>query len=210
MAWDQALLQRFRNGEASAMAEVYRTHVGSLTRILRAAAFRGAPVFARLRNPCELDNVLLEVFARAFEPRARQAYDGLRGFELFLMGIARNVLLEQLRMREDAVGLELGTLVDSAVPDEATDVQVLLEDRELAALLEAFKRELVGEELQLFELRYVEQLGQEAAASRLGQTRIQLRRREQKLRLRLLEFLKRRGYLENRSASGWSFVKGDA
>lgn len=192
------------------MAEVYRAHVGSLTRILRAAAFRGAPVFARLRNPGELDNVLLEVFARAFEPRTRQAYDGLRGFELFLMGIARNVLLEQLRMREDAVGLELGTLVDSAMPDEATDVQVLLEDRELAGLIDAFKRELSAEEQTLFELRYVDQLGQEAAAQRMGQTRIQLRRREQKLRVRLLEFLKSRGYLEDRSASGWGLAKGDA
>jgi RNA polymerase sigma-70 factor (ECF subfamily) len=210
MAWDQALLQRFRNGEANAMAEVYRSHVGSLTRILRAAAFRGAPVFTRLRNPHELDNVLLEVFARAFEPRARQAYDGQRGFELFLMGIARNVLLEEARVREDAVGLELSALVDEALPAELSDLHVQLEDRELDGLLDAFKRELGADERKLFELRYVEQLGQEASAQQLGQTRIQLRRREQKLRSSLLEFLKRRGYLEDRAASGWSFAKGDA
>jgi RNA polymerase sigma-70 factor (ECF subfamily) len=210
MPWDQALLFRFRNGEADAMAEVYRAHVGSLTRILRAAAFRGATVFSRLRNPNELDNVLLEVFARAFEPRARQSYDGQRGFELFLTGIARNVLLEQARVREDAVGLELDSLVDEALPSEAHDIQMAFEDRELNSLLEAFKQELSDEERQLYALRYVEQLGQEAAAEKLGQTRIQLRRREQKLRLRLLEFLKQRGYLEDRAASGWSFVKGDA
>ena len=192
------------------MAEVYRSYVGNLTRILRASAFRGPALFARLRDPAELDNVLLEVFARAFEPRARQTYDGQRGFELFLAGIARNVLLEQARQREDAVGLELETLVEAATSPEASDLEQLLEDRELDALLDGFKAQLSADERALWDLRYVEQLGQEAAAQRLGQTRIQLRRREAKVRFRLLEYLQGRGYLAERAVSGWALVKGDA
>lgn len=189
------------------MAEVYRAHVGSLARILRAASVRGPALFSRLQSAGEFENVMLEVFARAFEPRARQAYDGVRGYELFLAGIARNVLLEQARSREDAVGLELTALVDEAIPPAGSDQDVLLEDRELNALLSSFRAQLVGEVGQLYDLRYGEQLGQEAAAQRLGLTRIQVRRREQKVREQLLEFLKQRGYLADRVASGWSFAK---
>ncbi|MBL8911879.1 MAG: sigma-70 family RNA polymerase sigma factor [Archangium sp.] len=206
MAWDQAFLQKFRSGEATAMAEVYRQHVPSLHRLLRAAAFRG-PLFSSLRAPSELENTLLEVFARAFEPRAREAYDGVRPYEAFLMGIARNVLLENARRREDSVGGELTEVVDTALADDLTDVQALLEDREVTRLLETFRRELNGENAQLYELRFVEGLSQEQAAERMGQTRIQLRRREHKLRTSLLAWLKQHGYLTELTQSGWGFVK---
>lgn len=206
MAWGQAFLQKFRSGEATAMAEVYRQHVPSLHRLLRAAAFRG-PLFSSLRAPSELENTLLEVFARAFEPRAREAYDGVRPYEAFLMGIARNVLLENARRREDSVGGELTEVVDTALADDLTDVQALLEDREVTRLLETFRRELNGENAQLYELRFVEGLSQEQAAERMGQTRIQLRRREHKLRTSLLAWLKQHGYLTELTQSGWGFVK---
>lgn len=188
------------------MAEVYRQHVPSLHRLLRAAAFRG-PLFSSLRAPSELENTLLEVFARAFEPRAREAYDGVRPYEAFLMGIARNVLLENARRREDSVGGELTEVVDTALADDLTDVQALLEDREVTRLLETFRRELNGENAQLYELRFVEGLSQEQAAERMGQTRIQLRRREHKLRTSLLAWLKQHGYLTELTQSGWGFVK---
>lgn len=188
------------------MAEVYRQHVPSLHRLLRAAAFRG-PLFSSLRAPSELENTLLEVFARAFEPRAREAYDGVRPYEAFLMGIARNVLLENARRREDSVGADLTEVVDTALADDLTDVQSLLEDREVTKLLETFRRDLNGENAQLYELRFVEGLSQEQAAERMGQTRIQLRRREHKLRTSLLAWLKQHGYLTELTQSGWGFTK---
>lgn len=191
------------------MAEVYRQHVPHLTRLLRASAFR-TPLFAPLRAPAELENVLLEVFARALEPRTRAIYDGQRPFEVFLMGIARNVLLEQLRNREDAAGDELGAVVDEAMTQEPTDVHSLFEDREVSALLAAFRKGLQGDEAKLYELRFVDALTQDQAAAKLGQTRIQVRRREQKLRASLLEWLKSNGYLTHLTAQGWSFVKGTA
>ncbi|MFT3711011.1 MAG: sigma-70 family RNA polymerase sigma factor [Archangium sp.] len=209
MAWDQAFLQRFRSGEANAMAEVYRQHVPSLSRLLRAAAFRG-PLFSSLRAAHELDNTLLEVFARAFEPRTREAYDGVRPYEAFLMGIARNVLLENARRREDVMGVELSEVVDTALADDLTDVQALLEDREVTALLEKFRSGLTHDESRLYELRFVEGLSQEQAADRVGQTRIQLRRREHKLRSSLLAWLKQHGYLTELNQQGWGFVKGTA
>ena len=200
MEFDRALLQQFRAGDAAALAEVYRKHADALTRMLRAAAFRGHS-FAVLRSSMEMENAIVEVFTRAFEPRARQVYDGQRPYEFFLMGIARNYLLELLRNRERPVGLEL-----SALSLDRADVHEELEDREVGALMARFRAELGEEEGRLFDLRYVEGLTQNVAAERLGQTRIQLRRREHKLRLRVLEYLKAHGYLGALTPTGWSFI----
>ena len=204
MGFDRALLQRFRDGDTEALADVYRSHAGVLTRMLRAAAFRGQS-FASLRSAMELENAIVEVFTRAFEPRARQVYDGVRPYEHFLMGIARNYLLELSRNREHPTGLEVSEELDAALSLEQVDVHELFEDREVSELVRRFRAELGQEEGQLFDLRYVEGLTQNVAADRLGQSRIQLRRREHKLRVRLLDYLKTHGYLGAVTASGWSF-----
>ena len=139
MGFDRALLQRFRDGETEALAEVYRGHAGILTRLLRAAAFRGQS-FATLRSAMELENAIVEVFTRAFEPRARQVYDGQRPYEHFLMGIARNYLLELARNREHPTGLELSEEVDAALSLEQTDVHEALEDREVKTALRILEK----------------------------------------------------------------------
>lgn len=191
------------------MAEVYRQHAGVLTRMLRAAAHRGQS-FSALRSAVELENAIVEVFTRAFEPRARQVYDGQRPYEHFLMGIARNYLLELGRNREHPAGLTVDEAVDAALSLERTDVHELLEDREVTELMRTFRASLGEEEGRLFDVRYVEGVPQAPAAERLGQTRIQLRRREHKLRLRLLDYLKQHGYLGSVTANGWSFAREGA
>lgn len=202
---DRALLQQFRDGDAGALAEVYRQHADVLMRMLRAAAWRGLS-FAVLRSAMELENAIFEVFTRAFEPRARQVYDGQRPYEHFLMGIARNYLLELGRNREHATGLGLSEELEVALSLDRPDLHEELEDRELTGLMRTFRAQLGQEEGRLYDLRYVEGLPQATAAERLGQTRIQLRRREHKLRLRVLQYLQQHGYLGAISSSGWSFV----
>ncbi|MCP3142975.1 RNA polymerase sigma factor [Pyxidicoccus xibeiensis] len=163
-------------------------------------------MFSHLRSTMELENLLLETFARAFEPRARAAYDGTRPYGHFLMGIARNVLLEQTRNREVSVGLE--PFGDPAeVTEDGGGLAQTLEDREVEALVAGFKEGLTTEERRLFELRFGEGLAQETAASQLGLTRIQVRRREHGIKTRLLGFLQARGYLEGLEARGWSFFR---
>ena len=153
----------------------------------------------------ELENAIVEVFTRAFEPRARQVYDGQRPYEHFLMGIARNYLLELMRNREHPAGLEVSEELDAALSLERSNVHEELEDREVSELMRQFRSGLGEEEGRMFDLRYVEGLTQNLAADRLGQSRIQLRRREHKLRMRLLEYLKSHGYLGAVTSTGWSF-----
>lgn len=206
MEWDARTLQRFRDGEPETLGRVYRAHAEPLARMLRAMAWRGRG-FGQMKGALDLENTVLETFARAFEPRTRAAYDGVRPYGHFLVGIARNVLLEQTRQREVAVGL--APFEESGeVPEEGEGLARSLEDREVEALLAAFKEGLTEEERRLFELRFGEDgLAQEGAAEELGLTRIQVRRRELGLKTRLLEFLQARGYLEGMEVKGWSFFK---
>jgi RNA polymerase sigma-70 factor (ECF subfamily) len=219
MAWDGDLLERFRAGEPAALGEVYRAHADPLARALSVAAASGRG-FAALRSAVERENTLLEVFARAFEPRARASYDGERPYGAYLMGIARHVVLERSREREVAVGLEAdveraaaqqqgagGSPVLSVV--EGGDAALALEEREVGALLEDFVAGLPEEERRLYALRFGEEgLPQERAAERLGLTRIQVRRRELALKRALLGFMQARGYLSGLVARGWGFVRG--
>jgi DNA-directed RNA polymerase specialized sigma24 family protein len=203
MEWDTRTLQAFRDGDPETLGRVYSAHAEALARVLRGMVWR-----ARDRGGAlEMENTVLETFARAFEPRTREAYDGVRPYGNFLAGIARNVLLEQARGREVAVGLEPFEETGEAAPMGA-ETAGLLEDQEVEGLLEHFKRELTQEERELFELRFGEEsLAQESAAERLGMTRIQVRRRELGLKTRLLGFLQARGYLEGLEVKGWSFLK---
>jgi RNA polymerase sigma-70 factor (ECF subfamily) len=211
MEWDQDRLRRFREGAPEVMAEVFRAHSERLARMLRAASFHGRG-FAHLRSALEVENTVLETFARAFEPRTRLAYDGVRPYAQFLMGIARNVVLEQARQREVAVGLEpadeTGALDwELGTAGAGGDLARELEDREVEALLGEFKQGLSPEERELFELRFTEGMAQEGAAEKVGLTRIQVRRREKGLKQRLLGFLQSHGYLQGVEAKGWGFLK---
>jgi RNA polymerase sigma factor (sigma-70 family) len=211
--WDQERLRRFREGAPEVLGEVYRAHAEPLARALRSLAFRGRG-FAHLQGALEVENTVLETFARAFEPRTRLAYDGVRPYAQFLIGIARNVVLEQSRTREVVAGLgpqDEGSTVDwelGAVSSTGESLEQQLEDQEMEALLVNFKQGLSPEERELFELRFTEGLAQESAAERVGLTRIQVRRREKGLKQRLLEFLQARGYLQNIQSKGWGFLKG--
>ncbi|WP_224367770.1 RNA polymerase sigma factor [Hyalangium versicolor] len=210
--WDQERLRRFREGAPEVLGEVYRAHAEPLARALRAVAFRGRG-FAHLQGALEVENTVLETFARAFEPRTRLAYDGIRPYAQFLMGIARNVVLEQSRTREVVAGLgpqdEGSTLNwELGVTGGGDSMEQQMEDQEVEALLRDFKEGLTPEERQLFELRFTEGLAQESAAERVGLTRIQVRRREKGLKQRLLGYLQTHGYLQGVQAKGWGFLKG--
>lgn len=191
---DRGLLEQFRRGDAEALTYVYRTHVQRLADYLRAGFSTAAgDRVGGLSRQSELEDAIQEIFLRAFRDAARASYDGIRPFEGWLVGIAHNYLISDLRRRR----LHVEPLTDQLErsPAEPSATESILEGRELEALLKAFVATLSEREQAVFRERFDRQLSQEQAAQALGLTRIQVRRLEVRLRARLLSHLQERGYL---------------
>lgn len=197
---DRARLAAFRDGRRDVLAEVYRAHVRDVALLLRRGfmySTDGQPTrFAGVRSDLELEAHLQEVFTRAFAPRARLSFDGLRPYGAFLAGIARNVVLDELRRRArrgevlaapeqlDEVAAEV------APPAESAD------ERRGGELVRAFLDSACdARDRTLYVLRFERELSQVEAAGAAGLTRIQVRRWERTFRERLVRFLKRADYV---------------
>jgi RNA polymerase sigma factor (sigma-70 family) len=96
------VLQRFRQGEAAALDEIYRGYVDSIARAVVTTLRR----YGGVSEACswqtvsaEVPDLVQEVFARAFEPKARGRYEEARDYGAYLRQIARNVTVDHLRHR---------------------------------------------------------------------------------------------------------------
>jgi RNA polymerase sigma factor (sigma-70 family) len=191
---DPDLLHRFREGDRAALALVYRTYYADVLRLVRQgfALKRSAPVHIRgLVDPDEQQDVVQEVFAKAFSPTARHSYDGWRPYRPFLLQIARNVRIdyERRRWREvpllDATGsgqqaapmvTQLLTSPWDQLPDALLDRE---RTRNTAASLFA---QLDPESKRFALLRFVDDLSQDEVAREMVVTRRRVRTLEGRLR----------------------------
>ncbi|MBI5479778.1 MAG: sigma-70 family RNA polymerase sigma factor [Deltaproteobacteria bacterium] len=198
---DRGLLAAFRAGRREALEQVYRHYVAEVATFFNHGftyMSGGSPtVFAGLRTRLELQAAVQEVFVRAFEPRTRAAYDGLRPYRAFLLGVARNVALKELTRQGVAGARAAGVEEAQALAAPPAAAEETLHERHGRELVAAFLAlALTDDERLLVRLRFEEDLSQEAAARQAGLTRIQVRRWETKLRARLLRYLKRARYLD--------------
>jgi RNA polymerase sigma factor (sigma-70 family) len=216
------LLDRFRTGQRNALEEVYRHYAPEVANFLsRGFGFqsRGREMrFTGYAQPCDLDNALQETFARAFRETARLGYDGLHSFKNYLLAIARNHVLDELRSREVAMSpfvelqgdpisgetdlsVEEGAAPRAALaaapsgPREAGAEQEFLRN-ELGKLYAEFVASLGERDRTFFHARFEEQLTQIDAGARAELSHMQARTLEKKLRERFLKFMHRHGYLE--------------
>ncbi len=202
MSWLQEsreLLGRFRAGERKALESVYRHYAPKVSGLVS----RGLGGRA---SPFEVGALVQEVFARAFQESARQSYGGLTPYLSYLSAIARNILLNERRLREDPAGTEAidralsGVEGGAALAAAPLGPQEAAEEKELAGLVERFLEERTEVERGVFRARFVERRTQEEAAAALGLSRIQVRRLEAHLRRDLLDRFKAGGYLERTTA----------
>lgn len=213
---DRQLLQRFRAGQRDALAAVYDEYAPAVAAFLaRGFTFssRGRILrFCGYQQPFDLENALHETMARAFAERARLAYDGLTPFKSYLLAIARNFVISELRRREVAmsqlVRVQEGEAVDAheeipdgadgavaaATPERSAETEYL--HRELRQLYEGFVAQLDAQERVFFVARFEEQLTQVEAGQRAGLSHMQARTREKKLRKHFLKYMHSHGYLD--------------
>lgn len=215
---DRALLDGFRRGDREALLTVYRHYVVDVTRFLqRGFTFtsRGRPcAFRGFAGGYEVEAAVQEVFRRAFEEKARLAYDGLNPYRPYLLRIARNAVLNDLsakapilfRYRQGRpVSLETPTeaeraLEETPVADRSADE--LLEAKEVAQLVASFKAGLDDRARAVFEARFEQGLSAERAAAAVGLTRSKIRTTETKLKTQLIAHLRGTGYLEKYTRVG--------
>jgi RNA polymerase sigma factor (sigma-70 family) len=187
LANDRGLLLRFREGDREALAQVYWAHVDSVERVLRARFFAAAPSTWG-GSASDLEDVVQEVFIKAFAPEARRSYDGLRPYGPFLLTIARHVLADWCRRR----GREIPTDIEPPEADEGAvfaDATAAFADARKMALVERFVHALPRELRAVHEARFGEGLSQRDAAAALGIGRQRLRTLEQRLTAMLRETL---------------------
>jgi RNA polymerase sigma factor (sigma-70 family) len=187
LANDRGLLLRFREGDREALAEVYWAYVDSVERVLRARFFAAAPG-SWGGSASDLQDVVQEVFMKAFAPEARMSYDGLRPYGPFLLTIARHGLADWWRRR----GREIPTELELPEADEGAvfaDATVAFADARRVALVERFVRGLPRDLRAVHEARFGEGLSQRDAAAAIGIGRQKLRTLEQRLTAMLRETL---------------------
>jgi RNA polymerase sigma factor (sigma-70 family) len=212
------LLARFKAGERRALEEVYRHYVSDVANFLR----RGFTFSSRDRTfrfsgysqPFDLDNAVQETFARAFKDSARLGYDGLHVYKNYLLAIARNLVVDEFRVREvamspfvyqmaaaqaEAAGPEAEEAAPSTAADSSAPVSAEQEflQKELAQLYAAFVERLDERDRIFFHARFEEQRTQIEAGERCGLSHMQSRTLEKKLRERFLKFMHTNGYLED-------------
>jgi RNA polymerase sigma factor (sigma-70 family) len=195
--WPSWVLRGFRDGERRALGEVYRLHAPDVARRLRHGfAFESAGAvhrFVGFASAFELQDALHETFRRAFEPRARDGYDGIRPYAPYLQAIARHVVLRGFRAQRTRFPLAGSEdAAERVAADEGSaSPEVVVGREEVRRLVQAFLAELTEEDRRLVTVRFVEGISQRDAAPRLGLGRQQVRAREAKLRRRLVAYLRR-------------------
>jgi RNA polymerase sigma factor (sigma-70 family) len=202
---DRTLLDAFRRGESKAIARVYHAYVDQVAGILRKGfSFMSggqAIHFKGFANAWDLECAVQDAFISAFSENARQAYDGINPFGPYLLTIARNRVISQLRsdMREYRRRTALSAEPPKEDP-ESPEQEVMR--AELEELVAEFERSLTGDQASFFQRRYREDHNLLEAARLLGLTRMRARTLDKKVRQAFTRFLQERGYVYGSGGSG--------
>ena len=198
---DRALLTAFRRGDRAALARVYRLYVQDVGLTLRRGVrvvVDGQIVRVGTGLPeADVEALVQETFVRAFQPAAREAFDGLRPFGAWVATIARNVAIDRARAnKKDASTVSLHIVEE--IGDDEVDPTWAIEAEELDTVVATTIAALPHRERELFRLRFVEGLQQRDVATALGLSVITIRRLDARLRATLLEALQAAGHLGGR------------
>ena len=177
------ILAGFRRGDRAALEAVYWAYVERVERTVRVVCWATG-------TRSEIADVVQETFLRAFEERARQAYDPSRDYGPYLVTIARNLVTDRARARGRELPLDDPAEPASDPPAQQDPDAPPWADEATMRCVEAYLAGLDPELAALHEARYVRGLSQVQAADALGCTRQQLRTREARLREGLVRALR--------------------
>jgi RNA polymerase sigma factor (sigma-70 family) len=181
---NRALLDAFRAGEAFALEEVY-THYVQKIELLVAHGWYDPKNQSRAYGVADYEvqvELVQEIFMRAFAEKARLAYDGVRPYKVFLLRIARNVIVDYIRKKpRDALShafieLDSDEINNSNVSvfeqlGEISENETELDWQRCVVATEAFVKQLENVEKRFIDLRFKQELSLLEVARRLEMTR---------------------------------------
>jgi RNA polymerase sigma factor (sigma-70 family) len=179
---DPELLRGFRDGNPKSLMQLYWAYVDRIEKIFRAGV-AGSPsaAFTGLGPASsEIEDLVQEVFKRAFAPAARRSYDGRRPYGPYLFTIARNVLADWWRRWGREIPTDWPT-IEAAAERGSPDEDTSYADARTMAVVESFIRGLSDDLRAVHEQRFVVGLSQRDAAVALGIGRQTLRTLEARL-----------------------------
>lgn len=220
---NRALQDAFRRGERTALLAVYQHYAPAIAAVMRHGfTFQSQGRRCRFhgtRSGFDLEDRLQEVFARAFTERARLAYDGLSSYEAYLRTIAKHLVIDDFRKKERALveySIEAPELDEAQRPEPASEPFTghwvptgnPAEDfarAELVGLLGEFEATLGPRELQVYRLRYVEELEHHDICGRTGLSASKVKTSELRIRTSFFQFMQHRGYFAGyeQASKGW-------
>ncbi|MFC1610790.1 RNA polymerase sigma factor [Myxococcota bacterium] len=186
---DRALLEAFRAGDAHALEKVYWHYVDTITDVVRRGVVlsRGGQVSGVPAH--EVADLVQDTFVRAFAPRARTAYDGLRDYRPYLLTICRNLLVDWARKQGREIP-EDHSLEEPASPNGEPEPWA---DPAIMAIVDAYVATLEPPLSEVYEQRFRQGKSQAAAAGALKLGRQRLRTFEKQIRQGLFASLSQKG-----------------
>jgi RNA polymerase sigma-70 factor (ECF subfamily) len=168
------LLRPFSEGVPSALEEVYWFYKDKIEGIVRFGT-------RRVPTTAEIEDLIQEIFTKAFAPRARRAFDGQRPYGPYLFAIARNLLRRWSHDMMREVPTDWPALCEWLEQVEATEPPTHADPR-MMAVVERFVSTLPPDLRAVHEQRFVRGLSQRDAAEILGIGRQSVRTLEGRLR----------------------------
>jgi RNA polymerase sigma-70 factor, ECF subfamily len=168
------------------MSQVYDTYA-PLVATICTHGFKGG--FRGFFDPVEREDGQQQIFAAAFEERARLSYDGLKPYSAFLRGIARNVIRRMLEKRKRFER----TPEQVEAPERNLELDAL--ESEQLGLMRRFRQGVdTDPDKTILNLYYVEGWPEERLAAHIGLTRYKTRKVIASLHKQMVKHMKRHGY----------------
>lgn len=195
-ASDRALLDAFRRGDRGALTTVYFHYIDDLAAVVR-HGFTLPASGARVRGAVDdqtARDLLQDIFARAFAPKARLAYDGIRPYGGYLRRIAKNLMIDRARAADPTIPFDDdGELVIAAPADDADEEAAWAAHRRETV---AYVATLPAELQRLVQLRFEDEQSQDQTAAALGISRRRVRTLEARIQKGLRLVLRKAGLLQ--------------
>jgi RNA polymerase sigma factor (sigma-70 family) len=202
---NEAALAAFRRGDRSVLEALYHAHVDEVAILVRRGFFYSRD--KQLNVPGIADeqqqyDLIQETFLRGFSETARRSYNGLSPFRVYLLRIAKNLLIDRLRRRSKEAELPgqksdggggIEDILDKQTPFLPENPGLLAHRRRQTDAVADFVAGLSIRERDFYQKRYVLEFSQEKTAAVLNLSRRKIRTMEKKLCENLKKYLKSAG-----------------